>query len=439
MFMPIRIPHRCRMILASSLFALAAASLASAAPLCVQPQGHLGCQKTIGAAVAAAAPGEVIYVWPGVYKEQVTITQSVSLVAVPGTHAVIDASGFPNGIFINGTAAAPNAGVWNVVVAGFDVRNANFEGILVANASNVTLVRNHVYKNDQSLDIAAGVCPDQPAFETNEGDDCGEGIHLMGADHATLRNNEIDHNSGGILTSDETGPSQNNLLTGNFVHDNPFDCGITLASHAPATSLIPTAKVSFGVLNNTIAHNRSWHNGTQQPGAGAGVGIFAAGPGMASTGNVVIGNDLRNNGQPGVSMHNHAAPPGPPPANLNNNEIVGNYISGNAADTGDAATPGTTGINVSSLVPVIGMVISGNDIDNQAVAIAFKAPSGQLSVHFNNFQRSIGIDNIGTGTVDATNNWWNCVTGPGSGHCASVMGSGVATAPWLFTPAGLSY
>jgi hypothetical protein len=422
------------------LFALAAPSLASAATLCVQPHGHLGCQKTIGAAVAAAAPGDVIYVWPAVYKEQVTITQSVSLVAVPGSRAVIDATGLPNGIFIDGRAGSPMAGVANVVVSGFDVRNADYEGILVVSGSNITLTGNHVYKNNLSLDIADGACPGIPAFETNEGDDCGEGIHLMGADHATVRDSEIDHNAGGILISDESGPSQNNLITRNSVHDNPFDCGITMASHGPATSLIPSATVSYGVWNNTISHNSSFHNGTQQPGAGAGVGIFAPFPGTAASGNVVIGNDIYNNGLPGVTMHNHASAPSPAPGvNLNNNTIIGNHIHGNAADTEDAATPGPTGINLYSTAPVTGTVISGNDIDNEAVAIAFKAPAGQLNVHFNDLPRSIGIDNLGAGTVDATENWWNCVTGPGSGHCASVSGTGVSSAPWLFTPAAVNY
>lgn len=331
--------QRCRILMVGAGLALAIPSLAAAATatLCVQPQGHLGCQKTIGAAVSAAAPGDVIYVWPAVYKEQVTITQSVSLVAVPESHVVIDATGLANGVFVDGRTGAPNAGVSNVVVSGFDVRNANFEGILVVNGSNITLANNHVHGNDQSLDIGAGICNGQPDFETNEGDDCGEGIHLMAASHSAVLDNEVDHNSGGILISDETGPNQNNVISGNSVHDNPFDCGITLASHPPATSVIPTATFSFGVWNNTISHNSSYRNGTQLPGAGAGVGIFAAGPGMINTGNVVIGNDLRNNGQPGVSMHNHAAPPGPPPANLNNNTIIGNHISGNAADTGDAA------------------------------------------------------------------------------------------------------
>lgn len=426
------VPLRPRSFLAAAVLTLAIPAFAATA--CVQPQGHFGCQKTIGAAVAAAAPGDVIYVWPGVYKEMVTITQSVSLVAIPGSHTVIDATGLSNGIFINGMSAAPMPGVANVVVSGFDVRNANFEGILVVNGSNITLTDNHVHGNDVSLDISAGTCPGQPAFETNEGDDCGEGIHLMAADHSIVRESEIDHNAGGILISDETGPNQNNLITGNSVHDNPYDCGITLASHGPAPGV--TATGPFGVWNNTISHNSSFHNGTQLPGAGAGVGIFAPFPGTTNTGNVVVGNDLYNNGLPGVTMHNHASAPSPaPPVNMNNNEIVGNHISGNGADTDDAATSGPTGINLFSTAPVTGTVISGNDIDNEAIAIAYNVPSGQLNVHFNDLPRSVGIDNIGTGTVDATENWWNCPTGPGAGHCASVTGPNISTAPWLFTPA----
>jgi hypothetical protein len=220
------------------------------------------------------------------------------------------------------------------------------------------------------------------------------------------------------------------------VHDNPFDCGITMASHGPATSVIPTARVSFGIMHNTIAHNDSFHNGFEVPGAGAGVGIFAPFPGTTAWANVVYDNNIRNNGLPGVTMHNHAAAPAPaPPVNLNDNVIVGNHISGNAADTEDAATSGPTGINVYSVAPITGTVISQNDIDDEAIAVAFKAPSGQLNVHLNDFEiHGIGVDNLGTGTVDATENWWNCLTGPGTPRCSTVAGSGVNSTPWLLFP-----
>ncbi len=416
------------------LFGCGASGLA--ATLCVNPGGKFGCKSTISAAVAAASAGDTIQVAQGTYKEQVTITKSLSLVALDQIQPTIDATGLSNGIFINGMWAAPNAGVANVLISGLRIHNANFEGILVVNAADVTIVGNHVFDNNRALDIAGSTCPGIPAFETNEGEDCGEGVHLMAAVHSSVVRNEIDNNSGGILTSDETGPSRDNLISGNTVHDNAYDCGITMASHGPATTVIPSATVSYGVTHNTIAHNVSSHNGFQVPGAGAGIGIFAPFPGTTAADNVVIENELLNNGLPGVTLHNHAAAPAPaPPINLNGNVIVGNYFSGNAADTQDAATSGPTGINIYSVAPVFGTVISQNVFDDEAIDVAFKAPSGQISVHLNDFDtKGIGVDNLGAGIVNATYNWWHCPAGPGAGRCTTVAGSEVISSPWLTSP-----
>jgi nitrous oxidase accessory protein NosD len=424
-----------RYLIGVGLLSLFAAS-SLAATLCVNPGGKNGCKSSISAAVAAASPGDTIRVANGTYKEQVVITKSLSLVAANKGGSIINAKGLANGIFINGMWAAPNPGVSGVLVSGFKVTNANFEGILIANASNVTIVGNHVDDNNRALDIATPACPGIPAFETNEAFDCGEGIHLMAADHSSIVRNEVDDNSGGILISDETGINRNNLITGNWVHDNPYDCGITLASHGPATSVIPKAKLPFGIMQNTIVHNNSSHNGLGVPGAGAGVGIFAPFPGTTNWANVVVDNDLRNNGLPGVTMHNHAAAPAPaPPVNLNDNVIVGNRISGNAADTDDAATPGPTGINVFSVAPITGTVISQNLFEDEAVDVAFKAPSGQVNAHLNDFNGfAVGVANYGTGTVDAIQNWWHCAQGPGHTGCTGIVGKGVLFKPWLTFP-----
>jgi len=225
--------HSKRHIIGIGLLSLFAASTLTAATICVNPGGTSGCKSTISAAVAAASPGDVIQVWQGTYKEAVVITKALSLVAAEGSHPTIDATGLPNGIFVNGFTTAPPLGISNVLVSGFKVENANFEGILVVSGSNVTIADNHVLNNDKALDIDNGTCPGQPPFETNEGDDCGEGIHLMGSNHSSVVHNESEKNSGGILITDETGTSNNNLITGNSVHDNPYDCGITLASHPP--------------------------------------------------------------------------------------------------------------------------------------------------------------------------------------------------------------
>jgi nitrous oxidase accessory protein NosD len=414
---------------------VAACGVASAANICVEPGGFFGCKSTISAAVAVANSGDVILVGQGTYNEQVTITKTLSLVAAPFAHPVINAKGLSNGIFINGMATAPLPGVTGVIVQGFKVQNANYEGILVANASDVILLDNHVLNNNKSLVPSTGSCPGIPAFETNEGMDCGEGIHLMATDHASVLRNVVENNSGGVLITSETGPSTSNLVKGNDVHDNPYACGITMAGHPAANASGPIAGLPYPISHNVISHNQSHHNGLGLPGAGAGVGIFAPFPGTSNTANVIVGNDLYNNGLPGVTMHNHAsAPPPAPGISLNDNVIIGNRIHGNAADTADAATSGPTGINIYSTAPVTGIMIEQNDFNDEAINIAFKVPAGTLNVHFNDFNsNNVGVDNLGAGTVSATENWWNCITGPGS-HCSKTVGSGITTTPWLLLP-----
>ena len=283
----------------------------------------------------------------------------------------------------------------------------------MANATDVTLVGNKVFDNNKSLDIADGACDGIPSFETNEGEDCGEGIHLIATDHASVVRNESAYNSGGILLTDETGPNHANL----FLKIQCMIIRSTVELRLRRTGRqadVPGSGLPFGVTDNTISKNEVVRNGNQLPGAGAGVGIFAPFPGTTDAGNVVINNVLRDNGLPGVTMHNHAAFPSPaPPVNMNDNVIVGNKISGNGRDTEDAETSGPTGINIFSVAPVWGTVISQNEIEDESIDIAFNAPTGQVNAHFNDFDPySTGVDNIGTGTISATENWWGCVQGP---------------------------
>ncbi|MBV8550143.1 MAG: right-handed parallel beta-helix repeat-containing protein [Acidobacteriaceae bacterium] len=400
-------------------FAFALLQPASAATLCVNPGGSSGCYSSINAAIQAANPSDTVNVAAGVYKEAVIISKSISLVGEEG--AIINAKGKPVGITINGMNTS---GLSHVVVFGFVVRNANFEGILVLNASNVTIANNRVVDNNEALDISTPACPGLPDFETSESEDCGEGIHLIAADHSIVAHNVVVRNSGGILLSDETGPTHDNLIADNKVKNNPFDCGITLAGHPPATG----TGSPFGVYRNTVTRNESVENGTQVPGAGAGVGIFGFLPGVKNYGNVVIGNVMRDNGLPGFAMHAHS-----PGENFDDTLIVGNFIAGNGADTADAATPGPTGINVFGVSSISGMVISQNTIRKEDVDIVIHTPA-IVDVHLNNLLgRHIGIDNLGTETVNATENWWGCPDGPTSSACSNVSGDVVFT-PWLTEP-----
>ena len=411
--------------LTGAMIVASAASVAGAATLCVNPGGTGGCQSSISAAVAAASPGETINVAPGRYTGGVTIDKPVSLIGANERNTVIDAAGMPTGITIDGIASP---GLSGVVVSGFTVANAEFEGILAVNTSSLTLADNRITGNDASLDASSGTCPGIPVFETMEGFDCGEGIHLSGVDHAIVSGNLVYGNAGGILLSDDTGATHDNLITNNVVRDNPYDCGITLASHPPAA--VAGSPAPLGVYDNTVAGNVSTRNGVDVEGAGAGVGIFASVPGTAAYGNVVIGNRLNDNGLPGVALHAHA-----PGQNVDGNVITRNEISGNGADTEDAATPGPTGINVFSAVsPVSGIVVSDNVITRESVNVAVKAPT-EVTVRLNRFiAKGIGVDNLGAGPVDARENWWGCSNGPGAPGCSAIAGSGVLADPWLTRP-----
>jgi nitrous oxidase accessory protein NosD len=399
--------------------------------LCVNPGGSAGCYATIAAAVAAAPPGGTIVVAPGTYKETVVIGKSLSLIGSNSSNTIIDATGLSNGIFIDGLH---NPGLSDVVVSGFTLENANFEGALIVNVSDVTLRGSHVRNNNKS--VTGPTCPGLPDFEPGEQFDCGEGIHLMGVSYSTIANNVSEGNSGGILISDDTGQTHDNLIINNLVHDNLTACGIVLASHEPA---IGSTAPHHGIVHNIITGNQSIHNGVAFPGAGAGVGIFANGTGVGLvSGNTIIANKLFNNGLPGVTFHSHVGPNfGLPADDLNDNVIIANRISGNGPDIADTATPGPAGINLNSGAggtPITGTVIWANIIENEDVDVAVNTPA-DVDLHFNNLLGGgIGVANLGAGTVNATRNYWGCFAGPSSNKCSSVSGPDVDSVPFLRVP-----
>ena len=100
--------------------------------------------------------------------------------------------------------------------------------------------------------------------------DCGEGIHLMGVHDSEVSDNYISANEGGVLLTDEFGPTHDNVVDGNTITGNPFDCGITVPGHNPNAldaSGNPQPSVA-GVYNNDIKFNVVTNNGLQGEGAG---------------------------------------------------------------------------------------------------------------------------------------------------------------------------
>jgi parallel beta-helix repeat protein len=418
---------------------------ADASKLCVNPGGSGGCYSTIQSAVNNATANDVIKVGPGTYAEGIVIGVPLSLIGDGAAQSIIDATNQNNGVLIDGFN---HAGLHNVVVTGFTVENAQFEGILAVSATNVTISNNSVINNDKSPGLLFNAmpvgCPGQPAYELDESGDCGGAIHLIGVSDSTVSGNYVSGNADGLLISDETGMSKGNLVKQNTFVNNPLECGIVLASHPPVgttTFMDP----HHGVVGNTVTENVSMENGVMIGGSGAGLFSDGFGPGRVSE-NIISHNTLVGNGLGGVALHTHVGPKfGLPADNMDNNTITGNYIASNLADFADTATPGRVGININSGgggSPVNGMVITFNTILDEDVDIAINTPA-TVEVHMNSLLGgNIGVANICAfdmavcgGVIDAARNYWGCRAGPGAGPtCSSVppiYGANVLFTPWL--------
>jgi hypothetical protein len=311
--------------------------------------------------VSRAAAGDRIVVAGGTYLETVLVTKRLSLIgssqrngeddedgaheSSAGSAATIDATGHDNGVVIKGAAAA------GTVLRGFTVRNALLEGVFATQTSRLTIANNHLLDNDKLWN------PVNVPLPCRSADDCGEALHLDSVSNSSLVANLIEKNVGGILLTDETGPTFGNTIQGNQVLNNDKDCGITLASHAFNPGR-PVTATEGGIYNNKVLHNIAIGNGS------AGIGIFAGPPGAAAYGNDVIGNVTKRNGLPGVAIHAHS-----PFQYVNDNRIVANEIEGNGADP-DAGTGAPTGITVwSAVVSIPRTVIAANKISDEYFGI----------------------------------------------------------------------
>jgi nitrous oxidase accessory protein NosD len=357
--------------------------------------------RTIQSAVNAAPARGTVIVCHGTYHEQVVIAAPLSL---SGQRATIDETGVTPSFSVT----LPGLGTQKIYAAvvitgsrvrlsGFTVTNAQGEGVLAAGLSGpvrgITISRDAIVRND----LGFGVPPKSPYFECAAAGaipgDCGEGVHFAGnVAYSTIAGDFIARNTGGVLLSDDVGPTHDNVVADNVVTRNSTDCGITVPGHNPGAlnrSGLPQPSVA-GVYRNVIRHNVVTGNGVQ--GEGAGVLFANAGPGTASYDNLVEGNFIEGNGLSGVTMHAHRI--GPKQfEDLNGNVITRNTIGKNNLD-GDApdgpARPSdkqTTGVLVYSGGVPVTVRIARNVIFNNSIGIWLSRPVTASGLRTNAFIR----------------------------------------------------
>jgi hypothetical protein len=377
----------------------------------------------IQSAVSAAPSGARVVVCQGVYHEQVVVQKALVL---EGRNATIDEAGVTPTFVVPPPVGPLNifAGVVitssHVSFSGFTVQHALGEGVLAATIQprapvhDVQIRFNRVVHND----LGGGVPPASTYFECQANGqipgDCGEGVHFIGVADSTIGHNRVSDNSGGILLTDETGPTHDNLIVGNDVTNNQSDCGITVPGHNPdALNAAGKRQPSVaGVYRNAIIGNAITNNG--HLGEGAGVLFANASAGTASYDNLVQGNYIAGNQLAGVTMHAHLIAPGDPNKakgeDLNGNRVSANFIGQNMVpgqfvngDDLDGVTTvkDTTGVLVWAGPVKVHVTIAGNFISNNVNGIwvgktsnvvAQVSPVTQLAnVNF--------FDNVGTPVV----------------------------------------
>ena len=334
----------------------------------------------------------------GTYHEQVAISKPLSLV---GQQATIDESGVTPALHVS----IPGLGTQTIFAAvvilssqvqfsGFTVTNALGEGVVAAGLtspiSDISISHNSVVHND----LGGGVPPASTYFECAaqgpEPGDCGEGVHFIAVAYSQITGNHIADNSGGVLLSDDTGPTHNNLVADNVVTGNSSDCGITVPGHNPGAlnaAGVPQPSVA-GVYNNVIRGNTVTDNGIA--GEGAGVLFANAAAGTASYNNLVEGNYIAGNGLSGVTMHAHTVGPGKF-EDLSGNTIIGNKIGKNNIDGDTLDSPAspkdlqTTGVLVFSGGAPVSVTIARNLIFNNHFGIWLSSPVTAQGLHTNAF------------------------------------------------------
>jgi nitrous oxidase accessory protein NosD len=358
----------------------------------VSPSGRTGaadrnCRSagfsSVQSAVDAATAGSTVVVCRGTYTEDVIISTPLTLAGQHGAviHGSSTASGNCKQLGPSGPGSAPCLAAItikssHVKVQGLKVTGAIGEGILATGSmpggsiSHVVIQSNRVVGNNVGGIPPSTTSPYPQCVEVGQvPGDCGEGIHLMGVAGSRVSHNFVSGNSGGVLLTDEFGPTHGNVIDHNTITKNLFDCGVTAPGHNP-TALDSNGNPQpsrAGVFNNVIEHNKITDNGTS--GEGAGVLFANATAGTASYDNLVQFNSISGNELSGVTMHAHTLAPGTF-EDLSGNRIVHNTIGRNNTGgdplDGTASDPSTTGVLVFSGTVPVSVTIAHNVIrDNQ--------------------------------------------------------------------------
>ncbi|HTU20904.1 MAG TPA: hypothetical protein VMG10_22825 [Gemmataceae bacterium] len=340
---------------------------------------------TIGAAVAAAHPGDIIKVDPGTYAEQVNV--NVNDLTIEGANAGINP--------VTGTRGAES---------------------IVTGAGNGGKTPFYVTANDVTIDGFT-------IEEATNDNQFGYGILLSPATHgSTVINNIITDNIVGIGLANNSSTDQT-LIQYNLIENN------NEPGASSGTGIYTDEFVAGGNLTNVLIDSNTF-TGNDNSAVILGATTDNSFPGTTPKQSAItISNNVMDGNGSGVFVSSATN------ASITSDKIV-NSTSGDGVFIGG----GVNGLTITN------DQISGNDgfainigPDVSGNAGFFSATNSNITANYDNIENNTaGAISITpgryTGTLDATYNWWGSTDGPAPG---SIIGN-VNYTPWLIAPANTS-
>jgi len=388
----------------AGLCLLGQASAASAATIRCVNSTRSDCQIThasIGAAIAAASAGDIIFVGAGTYNETVMVDKELTFL---GAHAGRDARGRPGGAtesIINATALGPlNAGFLvtanGVVIDGFTIQgatdgNANGGGIDLKGgaspASGARILNNIIqnnavglYLNFEGFAPVTNVVVQRNQFKNNTvmAVGFGDGIFTSGCQDVTVAENTF---TGHITAALGFNNSSNVKITGN-------------QSTGDATFVIFT-----GSTSSLFSNNRGSGFTTQPSSTGNGGAAVAIGPN--NTNLEISGNDLTSGATRGIRITTIFGAGANQNLGIRFNNVRSMVLAGIVAEPGM--------LNDSTVESNTSAGNGGDEIfvDTGNANNVFLANQARLTSGFGTINGTCRDNSVGTGTAGTANYWFD--------------------------------
>ena len=240
--------------------ALTTAIVACAASAIVPAKADIvSVSSTIQAAVDAAEPGDIIIVPPGTYRESVRVLKD-NITIVGPEKAIIDASGFVNGIHVGADIFAPSrnpvcpaTAVHNFTVIGLTVRNAEANGIFLSGVDGYVIARGNYIDNGDYATYPSCSNNGHIVFNSAKG----------GADTCIYIGNDL---SVSVSRNKATGCTVGIQIvnSSNFIVSDNIVTGNTAGILAIVDPLNPRIETSDGLIEkNTVTNNNLPNTSTE--------------------------------------------------------------------------------------------------------------------------------------------------------------------------------